>query len=86
MWDFWAGRDLCAQQPGERPDHGGRNVGHRWRGSGNGFRMYVIGISSALLIIVMQFVMHKIAYFAKNGVQRPDQHDGYEQGGRGGDH
>ena len=27
--------------------------------------MYVIGISSALLIIVMQFVMHKIAYFAK---------------------
>lgn len=30
-----------------------------------GSGMYVIGISSALLIIVMQFVMHKIAYFAK---------------------
>ena len=30
-----------------------------------GSGMYVIGISSAVLIIVMQFVMHKIAYFAK---------------------
>ena len=30
-----------------------------------GSGMYVIGISSALLIIIVQFIMHKIAYFAK---------------------
>ena len=26
--------------------------------------MYVVGISSALLVLIIQFVMHRIAYFA----------------------